>query len=192
VFGGTVVTVTATVSDGGVELDGMPVSFATNLSTVAFSPATTTTGPMMGSGTPVAIASSQVFVPYGSAIFAIVSSGGASKVVPFSDQLPILTIHTPTHGAGVPATSGSNNGLVYPISVNVSNGSGSSAVGLGGVPLTFAATGAATFTPATILSDGSGSASSVLFVQNTGSGSAGSVEVVVTAAGVASPTVGVP
>jgi adhesin/invasin len=176
-FGGTLITVHAQIafraqrSDDGVVLEGFPVAFATAASGV----------------------------PYGAATFAIVSAGGASSVVSFADQLPALAIQLPAIAppiTGTPATSGSSSGLLYSISVNVTDGTAVGAHGLAGVPLTFTATNGATFTPAAAVTDGDGQASSAVFIPNVGNtanGPPGNSRVVVTGpAGATSSALEVP
>lgn len=185
-FGGTLVTVTAqveaVVKDDTDTLAGLPVSFASNGANIAFSPATNPTG---DDGKSL----SNVFIPYGAATLAIVSAAGASTVVSLVDVLPTLTFGAVQVGTAVSGTQGSaTTGKIYPVTVTVTDGGKGDQ--LAGVPLTFLATGGATFTPGTTTTGLDGSATSSVFIPDeSGSGTA---QVVVTAPGATSSPTTVP
>ena len=181
--GGTLVTLSIKVaqtvslngSDTDEALEGITASFSTS-GAQAFSPSSATTNV---SG----IATSQAFIPYGGPTLAIVSVAGGSQVFPLADALPTILIGALTVGSGSNASQGSaTTGKIYPVSVTVTNGADSGNPGLAGVPLAFSATGGAQFNPATVTTDGSGNASTVVFVPDLNSGSA-SVQIAATAPG---------
>ncbi len=183
-LGGTLVTVSASAAVGTVELVGLPVTFATDMSTPVFVPASVATDP---SG----VASSQVFVPYGTSVVAIVAAAGSSQVVDLSAALPKLSFVAPGPATVTPGTSGSASaGKNYELSVQVKD-STRPASPPQGVAVTFAATGAASFVPASALTDATGFASSVVYVPDE-AGDAGAVQVAITSPGIMPVILSVP
>ena len=83
--GGSLVTVTATAIADGEDVQGLPITFATNATAAAFSPATVLTS---AQGT----ATSQVFVPYasfGAATFVTAVNGGVIATQSINSALQI-------------------------------------------------------------------------------------------------------
>jgi hypothetical protein len=185
---GTLVSVTTNLVQFGVPLPGIAVAFSTNTSSVAFVPPSVTTD---SNGA----ATSEAFVPYGAASIAFVSAAGVSQSVPLAPVLPAITFLAADAESitalGSASQGSSTSGQLYSVTTRVADANSSGAPALQGVPVTFTATGGATFTPATVVTDALGHASSVVFVPNN-NGALGAVSVTLTAPGAVSQPFTVP
>lgn len=182
----TVVDASApTVVDAGVvspPAAGVQIAFGTNTTGVAFAPGTVLTD-LSGQAT------SRVFVPYGgSEVVATISGGGASVVIPLSQNLPAVMIGTPQYSDLVVQTVGTGTGtqgIRYTLTTRITLMDGKTPIQA--LPVSFAQVGVSgsnnPFTPASTMTDANGQVETNVFVPMLGV-DAGVLSYVVTAGGV--------
>lgn len=153
------IAATAGSGAGAPAVAGLSIALATNVSTVVISPPTIVTD-AGGNG------SAQVFVPYGTTdVIATATGGGFTQTASLVEFPQSLMANA---GSGELATVGATSGLVYPVYATVTDINGS---GMPGIPVAFVQVGGGTnvFTPNPSVTNGSGVATSFVFVANVGS-----------------------
>jgi hypothetical protein len=178
--GGTNVTISATATG----FAGLQVTFTSNLTGVSFSPSTAITS-ATGSATVVA------YVPFGTIPIVTVTGAGGFASVSLKSVLPVASIKVASPRLVGSTQTGSNGGSTYAVTATVEDASGAALVG---ASVAFAGVGVSNaFSPATVVTDQNGSATSYVFVGNLANNTGpGAITAVVTAAGVTSDPFTVP
>ena len=147
---GQLVTVRAVATSLGGPAVGTPLSFTTNSAGIAFSPPSVTTDDL-------GAASATAFVPYGPGeVLAFVSGGGATLPVSLTDSLAGVQL-----GALGISRADKPGGTLLTVVAQAMAGNAP----IDGLAISFATSAASVvFSPATALTDGSGEASSSVFI----------------------------